>query len=104
MKLEDRNHLADLLKRAAAQTISEAEFWAQINALSERVTEPVIKVALESATHYWGNFHRSSVLFFIPAKPNRGQLEQGKNELNLIAEAVEAEWDLPHLEERLKDI
>jgi hypothetical protein len=104
MELEDRNTLAALLKRAAAQTISESDFWAQFDALAERVKEPVVEVALESATHYWGNFHQRSILFFIPVKPNRGQLQQGRNELNLIAEALEAGWELPLLEQRLKDI
>ena len=103
MELDDRNRVAALLRRAAGQTIPETEFWAEVRALSERVNEPVLEIALESATHYWGNFHTRSI-FLIPTKPNRGQLEQGRNELNLIAQALELGWELPMLEEKLKDI
>lgn len=102
--VEERKQLAALLRRAAAQTIPEGEFWAGFNALSERIKEPVVEVALESATHYWGNFHKRSIFFLIPLKPKAGQLEQGKNELNLIAEGLEEGWELPALEERLKAV
>lgn len=103
MELEDRNRLAALLRRAAAQTISETQFWAEVRALSERVGDPVMELALETATHYWGNFHARSILL-IPKKPNRGQLQQGKNEMDLIAQALESGWDFPILEEKLKNI
>jgi len=101
--VEDRIKLAALLRRAAAHTIPEDEFWTEFNALSERFKEPVVEVALESATHYWGNFHKRSI-FLFRLKPNRGQLEQGRNELNLIADGLEAGWELPELEEKLKAI
>ncbi len=103
MDLEDRRSLATLLRRAAAQTISESEFWAQFDALSARVKEPEVGIARDTAVHYWGNFHARNILL-IPVKPNRGQLEQGRNELNLIAEGLEAGWELEVLEERLNDI
>jgi hypothetical protein len=102
--VEDRKQLAALLRRAAAQTIPESEFWAEFNALSQRIKEPVVEVALESATHYWGNFHERSIFFLIPLKPKRGQLEQGKNELNLIADGLDAGWELALLEEKLKAV
>jgi hypothetical protein len=104
MEPDDRNKLAALLRRAAEQSISETGFWAEFNVLSERIKEPVVEVALESATHYWGNFHPKSILFLIPVEPSGEQLQQGRNELNLIAEALEAGWELPMLEEKLKDI
>jgi hypothetical protein len=72
--VKDRNKLATLLRRAAAQAIPESEFWAEFNVLSERIKEPVVEVASESATHYWGNFHKRSI-FLFRLKPNRGQLE-----------------------------
>jgi len=102
--LSDRKQLAALLRRAAAQTIPEADFWTEFNALSERIEEPVVEVALESATHYWGTFHERSIFFLIPPKPKRGQLEQGKNELKLIADNLDAGWDLPVLEEKPKAV
>jgi len=104
MELEDRKNLAALLRRAAAQTIPEKDFWAAFKALSERVKEPVVDLAFESAGHYWGNFHGRSIFFLIPLQPNRGQLIQGRNELNLIAEALEGGWELPLLKAKLKDV
>jgi hypothetical protein len=104
MEPDDRSKLAALLKRAAEQSIAESDFWAAFNILAERIKEPVVEAALESATHYWGNFHAKSILFLIPVKPSGEQLQQGRNELNLIAEALEAGWELPMLEEKLKDI
>lgn len=104
MELEDKKTLAALLRRATSQTIPEMEFWAEIRALLARAKDPFVELAFESATHYWGNFHRRSIFFLIPLKPDRGQLVQGQNELNLIAEALEAGWDLSLLEKRLKDI
>ncbi len=103
MELDDRNKLADLLRRAAAQTIPETEFWVEVKPLFERVEGPVLNVAWESAIHYWGNFHARNI-FWIPKKPDRWQLENGRNELNLIAEALESGWELPVLREKLNDI
>ena len=51
--VEDHNKLAALLRRVVSQTIPEDEFWTEFNALSKRIKEPVVQVALESATHYW---------------------------------------------------
>jgi hypothetical protein len=102
--VEERKQLAALLRRAAAQTIPEGEFWTEFHDLSGRIKEPVVEVALESATHYWGNFHKRSIFFLIPLKPKQGQLEQGKNELNLIAEGLDGGWEFPVLEEKLKGI
>jgi hypothetical protein len=99
--VEDHSKLAALLRRAASQTIPEDEFWTEFNALSERLKDPVVEVALESATHYWGNFHKRSI-FLFPLKPNRGQLEQGRNELNLIAYGLEAGWELPEFGEEIE--
>ena len=97
--VEERKQLAALLRRAAAQTIPEDEFWAEFNALSLRLKEPVVEVALESATHYWGNFHARSIFFLIPVRPDRGMFEQGRDELNLIADALDAGWELSVLKE-----
>jgi hypothetical protein len=102
--VNERKQLAVLLRKAAAQTISESEFWTEFKTLAPRLKGPVVEVALESATHYWGNFHKRSIFFLIPLKPKRGQLAQGTNELNLIADGLEAGWELPVLEEKLKAI
>src|ERR1041385_6390532 len=76
--VEDRNELAALLRRAAAQTIPESEFWAEFNGLSERIKDPVVEVALESATHDWGNFHQRSVFSQTEARPTRTREERAE--------------------------
>jgi hypothetical protein len=104
IQLNDRNDLATLLRRAATQTIPETDFWIEFKAISARVKDPVVEVASESAIHYWGNFHARSIFFLIPVKPDRGQVQQGKNELNLIADGLDAGWELTVIEEKLKAI
>jgi hypothetical protein len=104
MELNDRRQLADLLRRAATLTVSEGDFWTEYYALRGRVSDSIVEVPLESATHYWGNFHQRSIFFLIPVRPDRFQLEQDRNELNLIAKGLEEGWEISVLEEKLKDI
>jgi hypothetical protein len=59
-----------------------------------------MKLALSSATSYWQNFHRKSIFFLIPAKPNHAELRQATDELNLIAAVLETGWQLPELAEK----
>jgi len=75
----------------------------QFNGLVDPVHESIAGLAFESATHYWGNFHQRN-LFFIRVKPDRFQLQQGQNELNLIADALDGNWPISELERKLKDI
>ncbi|HEX3738439.1 MAG TPA: hypothetical protein VHV29_01820 [Terriglobales bacterium] len=103
MELDTQKKLAALLRGAATQTVTEKDFWAQFTGLVDPVTEPVAGLAYESATHYWGNFHQRN-LFLIRVKPDRHQLLQGQNELNLIADALDANWPVSELERKLKDI
>ncbi len=93
---------AELLRAAASQTIPEAVFWTQFNSLYDAVRGDAAGLAMESATHYWGNFHARNVLL-MEVKPDRNQLEQGRNELKLIAEAIENDWQPSELERKLKD-
>ncbi len=94
--------LAALLRAAAARTVAEKDFWLQFKSLADAVGEPVAGLAYESATHYWGNFHERNV-FLIRVKPDRHQLLQGENELNLIADALDNNWAVPELRRKLKD-
>jgi len=94
---------AELLRAAASQTIPEEVFWTQFKSLYDAVRGDAAGFAMESATHYWGNFHARNLLL-IPVKPDPEQLEQGRNELNLIAEAIENDWEPSKLEQKLKDI
>ncbi len=97
-----RVKLAALLRAAATQTVQEKNFWKQFRSLVDPVREPVAGLAFESATHYWGNFHARN-LFLIRVKPDRYQLQQGQNELNLIADALDGDWPLSELELKLRD-
>lgn len=103
MENDTRTKFASLLRAAAAQTISEDEFWKEFNALVDSFADPIAGMAHETATHYWGNFHSKNVLF-IPVKPNKYQVIQGQNELNLIAEGLEKAWSASDLKRRLADI
>ena len=103
MDRDTQTKLAALLRRAAAQTVSEDEFWSQFKVLVDPFTDPFAGMAHETATHYWGNFHSRNLLL-IPVKPNVYQVAQGKEALNLIAEGLEHDWPLAELERRLDDI
>ena len=60
-------------------------------------------MAHETATHYWGNFHSRNILL-IPVKPDKYQVMQGQNELNLIAEGLEMDWSASELKQKLDDV
>src|SRR5271156_2031044 len=100
METKDRDTLARLLRRAASQTIREAAFWAEFKALDEHTKEPIMSIALASATRYWQTFHHKRILFFIPAWPNAAELRQATDELKLIAAVLETGWQLPELAEK----
>ena len=103
MAIETNEGLAVLLRAAASQTISESEFWDRFKEAAEPSRNPVAALALEVATHYWGNFHSKNLLL-MKVKPDRYQVEQGQEELNLIADGIEAGSELPVLKAKLKDI
>lgn len=103
MELDVQKKLAALLRAAATQTVPEKDFWVQFKNLVDPVGEPVAGLAYESAIHCWGNFHQRN-LFLIRVKPDRHQLLQGQNELNLIADALDNNWPVPEVRRRLKDI
>jgi hypothetical protein len=103
MELDTQKKLAALLRAAATQTVPEKDFWVQFERLVDPTSERVAGLAYESAIHYWGNFHERN-LFLIRVKPDRYQLLQGQNELNLIADALESNWPVSELERKLKDV
>jgi len=103
MEIDNQKKLAALLRDAATQKIAEKDFWAQFKRLVDPVAEPVAGLAYESATHYWGNFHQRN-MFLIRVRPDRHQLLQGQNELNLIADALDADWPLSELGRKLENI
>ncbi len=103
MELETRKKLATLLRAAANQSISESDFWEEFNSLTDPMQEPVAGLAYETAVHYWGNFHARNLLL-MRVKPDKYQLQQGQEELNLIADGLEGNWPASELESKLKDI
>jgi len=103
MELETKKRFADLLRSAASQTISESDFWHEFNRLESPVDDPNARVAYETATHFWGNFHEKNLLL-MRSKPDRYQVRQGKEELNLIAEGLEGDWPVSELKCRLDGI
>jgi hypothetical protein len=77
---DERKNLADLLRKAAMQSISEDDFWSEFNAFAHRIDPRFFDLAFESATHYWGNFHARNLLL-IPVRPDTGQVEQVKKRI-----------------------
>jgi hypothetical protein len=103
MELEQKKTMARLLREAASRTIEENLFWDQFKPLVGDFSDPIAGAAYESAVHYWGNFHERNLLL-IKTKPDRWQLENGRNELNLIADALDENWSAPDLKRKLKGI
>ena len=101
MEYKTRQEFATLLRAATSRSIPEKDFWGQLKRLAD--DNPYYGMAFESATHYWGNFHQRNLLL-IPVKPDRYQVLQGQNELNLIADGVEGNWPSDELKRKLKDI
>ena len=103
MELETKKHFADLLRAAGSQAISESDFWDKFNGLESPANDPIAKVAYETAIHFWGNFHERNLLL-MRSEPDRHQVQQGKEQLNLIAEGLEGDWPVSELRRRLQEI
>lgn len=102
MGINKKMQLAELLRSAARLTIAETDFWTQFKALTG-VHDPIDALAYETSIHYWGNFHARNILL-IKTKPDKSQLRQGQNELNLLADAYEGDWPTDEVKRKLKDI
>jgi hypothetical protein len=103
MKKETKKDFADLLRAAANQTLSESEFWEKLKNLETPADDPIARMAYETATHFWGNFHERNLLL-MRSRPDRHQVQQGKDQLNIIAEGLEGDWPIPELKRKLDDI
>jgi hypothetical protein len=103
MNIETKHDFANLLRAAASQAISETEFWEKLKNLEAPADDPMAKIAYEGATHFWGNFHERNLLF-MRSKPDRYTLQQGREQLNLIAEALDGDWLTEELERKLDDL
>jgi hypothetical protein len=103
LTLATRAEIADTLRRAANGTIPEEEFWQRFDRWSATFDDARILITREQAEHYWGNFHARNI-FFIRVKPDEGQLRQGREALNLLAQAFEEDWPEQRLEHELHEI
>jgi hypothetical protein len=103
MDIETKKNFANLLRAAASQTISETEFWEKFNNLQPVADDPIAKIAYETATHFWGNFHERNLLL-MRSEPDRHQVQQGKGQLTLIADGLERDWPVAELKHKLDDI
>ncbi len=103
MNPDVKKQFADLLRAAASQTVAEQDFWDKFGKLDLPAEDAFSRAAYQTAVHFWGNFHSRSLLL-IKRKPNRHQVQQGKDELNLIAEGLERDWPASELKRRLDDI
>ncbi|MBZ5569557.1 MAG: hypothetical protein LAN64_17155 [Acidobacteriia bacterium] len=103
MEIETKKRLAVVLRAAASQTISEPDFWERFNGIESPSDDPFSKIAYQTAVHFWGTFHEKNLLL-MPTKPDRYQVRQGRDQLNLIAEALEENWLYSELMRKLDDI
>jgi hypothetical protein len=102
MAMNKKMQLAEILRSAARLTIAETDFWDQLKTLMDS-HDPIDALAYESSVHYWGNFHERNILL-IRTKPDKGALSQGRDELNLLADAYEGDWPADEVKRRLRDI
>jgi hypothetical protein len=98
-----RAKIADTLRRAANGTIPEEEFWRRFRSWSGTFDDPRIIIARYQAEHYWANLHARNI-FFIRVKPDEEQLIQGREALNLLAQAFQENWPEKRLEHALHQI
>jgi hypothetical protein len=89
--------------RAVRASISEGEFWKKFKSLEVPADDPMAKIAYENATHFWGHFHERNLLL-MRSKPDRYQVQQGKEQLNLIAEGLDQDWPIEELKRKLDDV
>ncbi len=103
MEVETRKDLVELLRAVISQSIPEADFWKRFDLLANRSSDAWTALVHEVATHYWGNFHSRNLLG-MKVKPDPYQVQQGQEELNLIADGLGGCWPIEELKRRLNDV
>ena len=88
-----------MLRAAASQTTTEEQFWDDAESILTRVDEPIVKLAMNSATSYWQLFHCKKKFFLVATRPDPAEVRQARDELKLIAAVLETGWQLPELPE-----
>ena len=98
-----RTRAIRLFHGVADATISETDFWPEMDRLSHEVNDPVIAIAYEEAHHYWGNFHEKNILL-MHTKPKPASVAQGRELFRTLARALEERWSEERVEKALKEI
>ena len=98
-----RTRAARLFLAIADGTVSEADFWPQMDRLSDEVHDPIIALAYEEAHHYWGNFHERNILL-MRTKPKPAFVAQGRELFRTLARALEERWPEEKVQEAVKRI
>jgi hypothetical protein len=89
-----------LFLAVADGTVSEANFWSEMEQVFREIDNPIIALAFEEAHHYWGNFHAHNI-FQIPVRPDPDQVAQGKELFRTLARALEEGWSIEQTEEAI---
>lgn len=103
MAVSTRLEIANILRRAAHNTVPEQEFWQRFRDWSVNIKDGRIMIAWEQAEHYWNNFHQRNI-FLFRVKPDAGQLYVGREALQLLAKAFEEDWSEERMEKELHEI
>lgn len=98
-----RRRAASLFLAIAGGTVSEADFWPQMDRLAREVNDPIIALAYEEAHHYWGNFHERNILL-VRTKPKPAFVARGKELFRTLARALEERWPEEKVTEAVKHI
>jgi hypothetical protein len=98
-----RTRAIRLFQGIADATISETDFWPEMDLLSHEVDDPVIAIAYEEAHHYWGNFHERNILL-MRTKPKPAFVTQGRQLFRTLARALEERWPEERVQEAVKHI
>lgn len=98
-----RIRAARLFNAIADGTVSEADFWPEMDSLAHEIDDPVIAAAYEEAHHYWGNFHERNILL-IRTKPKPVFVAQGREIFRTLARALDEHWSEEKVLEAIKNI
>jgi len=99
---DSRTEAVRLFLAVAEGTVSEADFWPEMDRLFHELDDPVVALAREEAHHYWGNFHERNILL-VRTKPKPALVAQGKELFRTLARALEEHWPEERLREAMKD-
>jgi len=92
-----------LFQGVAGGTISETDFWPEMDRLWHEADDPVIAIAYEEAHHYWGNLHERNILL-MRTKPKPAFVAQGRELFRMLARALEEGWPEERVQKAVKDI